>query len=62
MPIDCTSAAAVMLQSAALHAGNARKHRPIFATDSGGVFLTIAALGVSFMLWVLWRFWRDTRR
>jgi hypothetical protein len=41
--------------------GNAWRTQPMLATDAGRLLLTCVIVAVSFMVWVLWRFWTDSQ-
>ncbi|HEV2324583.1 MAG TPA: hypothetical protein VGS10_11595 [Terracidiphilus sp.] len=58
-------AAAPAVQAAsrgAAHAANGDVGRILHFTDRGLAVGTIFLLALSFMLWVLWNFWRDSHR
>ena len=46
----------------AAHAANGDVDRILHFTDPGLAVGTIFLLATSFMLWVLWSFWRDSHR
>ena len=54
--------AAAVVPMAQLLAARARKTEPMMATDAGRLFLTAVAVAVTFMVWVFWRFWKDSQR